>query len=688
MKIFSFIDSMKKFSREMPDDDILVQYELNGEKQPLSFVNFEKRVMSFAALLNENGIKKGDNVILLYVDVMDFIVAFYACMYIGAVAVPIDFPTDPSNIEKWELIAKDSGAGFILTSKKSSEMLAKITSLSETLSELDILSEDMAERKMEAVEVDSQDLVTLQYTSGSTGNPKGVMVSYGNLLTNIDVIGKYLDLGKSKSFITWLPYYHAMGLIASMLSPIYYGGKSVIVPAQYFTQNPLLWFKAITEYKGEYTVAPNFAYELMANVLEKLSDDEKSKYSLKSIVRCISGSEPVHINTFIRFFNQVEKIGLDKRTIMFAYGQSESTLVETAYRIGEDLTIIKADLNKLNSGIIDVIEETSFYNINEMIDEKSDKEVFLVANGTAISDHEITIRDPQSGEKLGAYTVGEIYSHGPSITNGYYNNPQATEESFGTDENGARYLKTGDLGFLNKKGELFITGRKKDLIIIRGKNFYPQDIERTVFLTDSSFVDNGTAAFSSVEDDTEKLIIVQSLKDGIESQEHEKLSAKIRNNVLIRFSIEVDTVIFVRDGNIKKTASGKIQRKANKERYYTKNDDAILFVKNFEETGAAQNTKKIEIRENDIFSDLIGFISESSGLTIFDIDYNATFPELGISSMMLYSLKNHIEEKYNISIDAASVTANNTIRKMTGYIYSLVSGSENIKKKSNQISIR
>lgn len=120
MKIFSFYDSMKKFSREMPDDDILVQYELNGEKQPLSFVNFEKRVMSFAALLNENGIKKGDNVILLYVDVMDFIVAFYACMYIGAVAVPIDFPTDPSNIEKWELIAKDSGAGFILTSKKSS----------------------------------------------------------------------------------------------------------------------------------------------------------------------------------------------------------------------------------------------------------------------------------------------------------------------------------------------------------------------------------------------------------------------------------------------------------------------------------------------------------------------------------------------------------------------------------------
>lgn len=389
----------------------------------------------------------------------------------------------------------------------------------------------------------------------------------------------------------------------------------------------------------------------------------------------------MHINTFIRFFNQVEKIGLDKRTIMFAYGQSEATLVETAYRIGEDLTIIKADLNKLNSGIIDVIEETSFYNINEMIDEKSDKEVFLVANGTAISDHEITIRDPQSGEKLGAYTVGEIYSHGPSITNGYYNNPQATEESFGIDENGARYLKTGDLGFLNKKGELFITGRKKDLIIIRGKNFYPQDIERTVFLTDSSFVDNGTAAFSSVEDDTEKLIIVQSLKDGIESQEYEKLSAKIRNNVLIRFSIEVDTVIFVRDGNIEKTASGKIQRKANKERYYTKNDDAILFVKNFEETGAAENTKKIEIRENDIFSDLIGFISESSGLTIFDIDYNATFPELGISSMMLYSLKNHIEEKYNISIDAASVTANNTIRKMTGYIYSLVSGSENISKK-------
>ena len=182
----------------------------------------------------------------------------------------------------------------------------------------------------------------------------------------------------------------------------------------------------------------------------------------------------------------------------------------------------------------------------------SDKEVFLVANGTAISDHEITIRDPQSGEKLGAYTVGEIYSHGPSITNGYYNNPEATEESFGIDENGARYLKTGDLGFLNKKGELFITGRKKDLIIIRGKNFYPQDIERTVFLTDSSFVDNGTAAFSSVEDDTEKLIIVQSLKDGIESQEYEKLSAKIRNNVLIRFSIEVDTVIFVRDGNIEK----------------------------------------------------------------------------------------------------------------------------------------
>ena len=441
-------------------------------------------------------------------------------------------------------------------------MLAKITSLSETLSELDILSEDMAERKMEAVEVDSQDLVTLQYTSGSTGNPKGVMVSYENLLTNIDVIGKYLDLGKSKSFITWSPYYHAMGLIASMLSPIYYGGKSVIVPAQYFTQNPLLWFKAITEYKGEYTVAPNFAYELMANVLEKLSDDEKSKYSLKSIVRCISGSEPVHINTFIRFFNQVEKIGLDKRTIMFAYGQSEATLVETAYRIGEDLTIIKADLNKLNSGIIDVIEETSFYNINEMIDEKSDKEVFLVANGTAISDHEITIRDPQSGEKLGAYTVGEIYSHGPSITNGYYNNPEATEESFGTDENGARYLKTGDLGFLNKKVSFSLRKKKRPYYYTREKFLsagYRKDgfsyRQRLLWIMVRQL-------FSSVEDDTEKLIIVQALKDGIESQEYEKLSAKIRNNVLIRFSIEVDTVIFVRDGNIEKNRFRKNPEKS------------------------------------------------------------------------------------------------------------------------------
>lgn len=690
MKIFSFIDSMKKFSREMPADDVLVQYELNGDKHSLSFIDFEKRVESFATLLNENGIKKGDNVILLYIDVMDFIVAFYACMYIGAVAVPVDFPADASNIEKWELIAGDSGAGFILTSKKSVEMLANVTASSQKLSELYVLSEDMAERKIEAVEVDSEDIVTLQYTSGSTGNPKGVMVSYKNLLTNVDVIRGYLDLGKSKTFVTWLPYYHAMGLIASMLSPVFYGGKSVIVPAQYFTQNPLLWFKAITEYKGEYTVAPNFAYELMANVLEKLSDEEKSKYCLKSIVRCISGSEPVHINTFIRFFNQVEKIGLDKHTIMFAYGQSEATLVETAYNIGEDLTIIKADLNKLNSGIVDVIEEKSFYNINEMIDENSEKVIFLVANGTANPNHEITIRNPQSGEKVGEYTIGEIYSHGPSITNGYYNNPEATEENFGIDENGVRYLKTGDLGFLNKNGELFITGRKKDLIIIHGKNFYPQDIERTAFLTDSSFVDNGSAAFSIVEDDTEKLIIVQALKDGVSIEEHENLSAKIKNSVLKKFSIEVDTVVFVKNGSIEKTASGKIMRNANKERYYKKDDDAVLFVKNFNRTGCSDNVKKTEIRENDIFSDLMDFISESSGLTVFDIDYNAAFPELGITSMTLYSLKNHLEEKYNISIDAASISLNNTIRKMTGYIYSLVSDGQNLSKKkliSNQYKI-
>ncbi len=681
MKMFNFIDSMKKFSCETPNDDVLVQYELSGDKKSLSFSNFEKRVMSLAAQMKEENINKGENVILLYIDVMDFIVAFYACMYIGAVAVPVDFPTDPSNVEKWELIAEDSVVKCIMTSEISKDKLEKVISKSNKLSSINILSEDGIERSIEPVNVDENDIVTLQYTSGSTGNPKGVMVTYSNLLVNIEIIKNYLNLGKSKSFITWLPYYHAMGLVASMLSPVYYGGKSVIVPAQYFTQNPLLWFKAITEYKGEYTVAPNFAYELMANLLEKLPEEKKNEYSLKSIVRCISGSEPVHINTFIRFFNQVEKMGLDKRTIMFAYGQSEATLVETAYNIGEDLTIIKADLNKLNSGIVDVIEEKSFYGIDKTIDENSDKELYLVANGTANPGHKISIIDVESGKELDKYQIGEIYFYGPSVTNGYYNNPEATDESFGTDAEGVRYLKTGDLGFLNKNGELFITGRKKDLIIIRGKNFYPQDIERVSFLSDEVFVENGCAAFSSVEDDTEKLIIVQALKENADNEQYQEFASKIRNSILKKFSIAVDEIIFVKSDEIEKTASGKIQRKANKERYYKKQDDSILFVKDYEENVSVENKKNQTIRESDIFSELLGFVSENSGLAIFDIDYNATFPEIGISSMMLYSLKNHIEEKYGISIDAASVNVNNTIKKMTGYIYSLISSGENIQKK-------
>jgi acyl-CoA synthetase (AMP-forming)/AMP-acid ligase II len=399
-------------------------------------------------------------------------------------------------------------------------------------------------------EVSSDTLAFLQYTSGSTGTPKGVMVSHGNLLHNSAMIHKSFADTPNSQGVSWLPPYHDMGLIGGVLQPLYVGAPMVLMSPLAFLQKPLRWLQAISHYKATTSGGPNFAYDLC---IRKITPEQLASLDLSSWEVAFTGAEPVRAETLEQFAATFDPCGFRKEAFHPCYGMAETTLI-----VSGGLRTVPPVIRKIDGAALEQNRVVPAVRKQESIRG-------FVGCGQNLLDQKILIVDPESLTPCPADKVGEIWVSGPSIAQGYWNRPEETQQTFQAylaDTGDGPFLRTGDLGFL-QDGELFITGRIKDVIIIRGQNHYPQDIELTVEKSHPALRPGCGAAFAVEVKGSERLVIVQEVERSyLRKLDVNEVVGSIRQAVAAEHALQIYATVLVKTGSIPKTSSGKIQRYA------------------------------------------------------------------------------------------------------------------------------
>ncbi|MBE9052040.1 amino acid adenylation domain-containing protein [Nostocales cyanobacterium LEGE 11386] len=558
----TFVDVLRFRGSTQPNRDAFT-FLLDGEieQATLTYQELERRSRRIAAQLQKLGLT-GERALLLYPASLDFLVAFCGCLYAGVIAVTAYPPRNQRNTPRIKAIATDAQAAIALT---TTEILPTVRSLMTETTGLESLQWLTTDNLAEGIEdtwqeplINQDTLAFLQYTSGSTGTPKGVMISHGNLLHNADTTYQFMGHSPESKFVTWLPMYHDMGLIGGILQPLYGGFPCMVMPPTAFLQRPYRWLQTISKYKGTTSGGPNFAYELCT---QKITPEQKATLDLSSWSVAFNGAEPVRHDTLERFAAAFAECGFRKQAFYPCYGMAEATLMISGGSKHQAPSVANIDKLALEQNQVIQSDTTN-----------SETQTF-VSCGCTIPQQQVVIANPETLCQCAPNCVGEIWVSGPSVGHGYWNRPQDTQETFQaylSDSGEGPFLRTGDLGFIQDR-ELFITGRAKDVIILRGRNLYPQDLEFTAEHSHSALrLGGNVAAFTIESEQEEKLVIVQELEFR-QQPEPEAVAAAIRQAIAAEFEVQVYAVVLIKPGKIPKTSSGKIQRRACKAAFLSGN---------------------------------------------------------------------------------------------------------------------
>ncbi len=520
----------------------------DGENQEiaLSYEELDQRARIVANWL-EPLVKPGERVLLIYPPGLEYLYAFFGCLYAGAIAVPAYPPSRHRGAARLESIIADATPVVALTTQP---ILARVQS--PLLSSLRWGATDTFDWTVDPdwnqPDIGEDDLAFLQYTSGSTGAPKGVMLTHKNLLHNAALVHEACSHTTSERYVSWLPTFHDMGFMAGILQPIYGGFPVTLLSPASFLQRPLLWLQAISRYKATTSGGPNFAYDLC---VRKIREEERDQLDLSSWTVAFNGAEPIRSDTLQRFSSTFASCGFRSESFYPCYGLAEATLMVS----GDQKSALPVT-RKISAGALEQ---------NRIVDhdEPDEDQRILVSCGRTRLDQILAVVNPETLDECSVDEVGEICVSGSSVARGYFNRPAETAEVFGLrlpKLSDHPFLRTGDLGFI-RNGELFITGRLKDLVIIRGRNHYPQDLELTVEQCDEALRTGCGAAFSVDIEGEERLIIVQEV-DQRKNPNLETLIDEIRQAIAEVHEIDVHAVVLIQLGSIAKTTSGKIQRHA------------------------------------------------------------------------------------------------------------------------------
>ena len=509
----------------------------------VTYSEFYRRIRKFAGYLQSVD-SSGERALILLPSSIDFLTAFFSCLFTQTIAVPLYVPDDKSKSEAIMQILTDSDAQYIITSKKYYETISTFLG-EDILDELFIcFVDDFEDREYTEESIKNNQVAYLQYTSGSTSKPKGVMVTYNNIYENCMVMKNHLKLTENDVFSTWLPFYFDMGLIGSIINTIFNGATNYFTCPEGFMKNPISWLNASTVYNGTILIAPNFAYEMCLEI----DADKLESIDLSSVRLTINGSELVRYNTMHVLAKKMAKYKLKPISFNPAYGLAENTLVVSAHEPGRGFKHVIVDGEKLRNNIIDFC----------------DKGLDIVSSGKVCNGVLLEIVDIENGIPLGENEIGEIWISGKSVTQGYWNMDldYTFNNQLPNDEN--KYFATGDLGFLHN-GYLYVVGRKKDVIIIRGKNFYSQDIEEVILKTTENSLKTA-AAFSVTTNNSEELIIFaeKSLSSNLSDEE---LIDMIKSSIASNCKILPQKVVLFEEDQLPRTGSGKLQRKKCQDMY-------------------------------------------------------------------------------------------------------------------------
>jgi len=525
----------------------------NGETETarLTYQQLDQKAKALAAQLQLQ-MSPGERALLLYPSGEEFIIAFFACLYAGVIAVPVYPPRRNQKLSRLRAITRDAQAKLALTTTSLlSTIEEKFSSDPELVTVPCLATNNIPDEQAEnwqKLNLSLEDIAFLQYTSGSTGMPKGVMVSHKNLLHNEKLIASAFGHTTETIVVGWLPLFHDMGLIGNVLQPIYVGFPSVIMPPEAFIQKPLRWLQAISRYKATSSGGPNFAYELCAS---KIKPQERENLDLSCWDVAFNGAEPVRAITLEKFANTFADSGFEREAFYPCYGMAETTLFVSG-GIKSQSPVIEA-VDKL------ALLENSAVTINC----QHPNAQLLVGCGHAWLSEKIVLVNPESLTECRDGEIGEIWVSSDSVAQGYWNRPEQTEETFKAylaDTQVGPFLRTGDLGFL-LAGELFITGRLKDLIIVQGRNHYPQDIEATVEKSHLGLRQGCGAVFSVEIAGQERLVVVQEVERSyLRKLDSPAVIEQIIRSVAEEHQLDVYAVALLKTASIPKTSSGKIQR--------------------------------------------------------------------------------------------------------------------------------
>ncbi|MDY7227214.1 thioester reductase domain-containing protein [Hyalangium rubrum] len=529
------------------------------ETESLTYAELDQQASAIAARIHALG-GAGERALLLYPPGLDFIAAFFGCLYADTVAVPV-FPPAPSGddrgLARLRGIAQNARLRLLLTTEAITEMAEALLPGAPELAQVQWLATDAVARE-EAGRLSPsvrEGLAFLQYTSGSTSSPKGVRVSHANLLHNLEYGNAIEQNDASSVSVSWLPVYHDMGLIEGTLLPLFGGYPAYLMPPGAFLQRPTRWLEALSRYGATNSGGPNFAYELC---LRKVSPEQRERLDLSRWRVAYNGAEPVRRETLERFVQTFTPQGLRWKSILPVYGLAEATLVVTGSRRGTTPSFRDVDAATLRAG--EAIEPLT----------PDTPTTSLVGCGESRHGVEVLIVAPQTRTRREERQVGEIWIAGPSVAEGYWDNTEATARTFGARlaDGAGPYLRTGDLGFL-REGELFVTGRIKDVLILRGKNHYPQDLERTVEQVHPALRPGCIAAFSIEHGGEERAVVLAEVEPRklLEPESLPSLLRAIRTEVAARHGIALHAVSLVPPKTLPKTSSGKLQRFACREAF-------------------------------------------------------------------------------------------------------------------------
>jgi 8-amino-7-oxononanoate synthase len=553
----NLVDCLRYWADKLPGQ--VAYYATDGDmaEDRLTYRQLLQRVAAIAAHLLAHDLA-GERVMLLYraERPLEFLAGFFGCLAAGAIAVPAYPPHRNRNMQRILAISDDAQAKAALTVSDICSRIGSLLDEAPALRELNWIATDKLDLSMSSnwrpPALNTESLAVLQYTSGSTGTPKGVMLSHGNLMHNVQMIMYAFEPTNDCVGLGWLPTYHDMGLIGNVLMPMFYGRPNVMMSPFMFLAKPLRWLRGIHKYRATISGGPNFAYDLC---VQKITDQELEGLDLSSWEVAFNGAEPVRPDTLARFRDRFARYGFRANAFYPCYGMAESTLIVTGGQKNNPPILLTVDGPQLDIHQVNIVEP-SHENARE-----------LAASGRVLPDEQVVIVDPDTHEKLPPDRVGEVWVKGPSVGHGYWNKPEATEQTFRARlaSGEGPFLRSGDLGFFHDR-ELFVTGRLKDLIIVRGVNRYPQDIELTVEKSNSRIQPGGVAAFAVDLQDQERLVVVAEVERK-RSHQYEDVIQSISRDVTRDNELPPDAIVLVRFGSIPTTSSGKIQRHACRQEF-------------------------------------------------------------------------------------------------------------------------